>query len=121
MPATKAFLSTKAAGELPQAYVDAYAAAYLMGPQGDKLDALASYEASRILAENQSDGKPTCDHPSRRLPAMVARANGRALPARKVRHWTLRQDVAWEASQALAESLAAVLPVLDEYEAMVRR
>lgn len=58
----------------------------------------------------------TCDHGPRVIPA--AFCPGRR--ARTIRHWTARVDVRWEAEAALAESLAAILPVLDELEAAAR-
>lgn len=82
---------------------------------GPDFGRMAVAEARRILEETERADVAACDHP----PVRVHFAVGQR--ARNVRHWTPRQDVRWEAERSLAESLAAVLPVLDELEGQARQ
>ncbi len=92
----RAFMSTGSAGNSSQA---------------PWIGEVALAEAQRILGEiePQAQSKPNCDHGPRRLPAGIARAKGRPLKAGKIRHWTVRQDVEWEARRALASDLESFL------------
>ena len=56
------------------------------------------------MEEVQAEERILCEHPPRRLPRMQAK-----LAARKVRHWVLRQDVEWEAKEALKTMLEAFI------------
>jgi hypothetical protein len=66
-------------------------------------------EAERIIARSEATGRPTCDHPPYRIPSPFAKG----IPWRKVRSWSPKVDVAWEASVALAEAIEAALPEME--------
>lgn len=95
--------------------------AYMSGPASQRADRVvleyrerlaakrpeaAEREARAILAETEPTTlAPRClgNHPASRIPVPFAQT----LRTKTIRHWTPRQDVRWEANQALATSLAA--------------